>query len=264
MKYLGGKFRQSKVFVPVINKIRNDYEYYVEPFCGGCNIVDKIGGKRIASDVHSYLIAMWKALQQGWIPPTSLSEKEYNHIKLNKDQYPPELVAFAGFLCTFGALYFAAYARGNKDGSNNPEFARMAHNVLLKQIKLLQDVEFIHSSYENLVIPPNSLVYCDPPYHTTTVKKYVLNRGKSGKDKVSLDFDYNSFIQWAITKVYEDHCVLISSYIQPHEDFVEIARYTGNSRLGLSPSTGSKVDKVSFVDVLYCHKLQKHLFDNKT
>ena len=38
----------------------------------------------------------------------------------------------------------------------------------IKQSAYLQGVEFVHSDYQNLDIPDNSIVYCDPPYAGTT------------------------------------------------------------------------------------------------
>ena len=68
MKYMGSKSRIAKYILPIILKDRKDDQYYVEPFCGGCNMIDKVGGNRIANDNNPYLIQMWKALIDGWQP----------------------------------------------------------------------------------------------------------------------------------------------------------------------------------------------------
>ena len=39
-----------------------------------------------------------------------------------------------------------------------------AQNNVNKQSKNIQGVEFTHSNYQNLEIPKNSIIYCDPPY----------------------------------------------------------------------------------------------------
>ena len=46
MKYMGSKSRIAKHIVPIIQeKIKeNNIKTYIEPFCGGCNIIDKIQG----------------------------------------------------------------------------------------------------------------------------------------------------------------------------------------------------------------------------
>lgn len=38
---------------------------YVEPFCGGCNTIDKVKGLRIGNDKNKFLISMWKCLCNG-------------------------------------------------------------------------------------------------------------------------------------------------------------------------------------------------------
>jgi formyltetrahydrofolate hydrolase len=57
---------------------------------------------------------------------------------------------------------------------------------ILKQLPKLKDVNFINGSYLDMVIPPNSLIYCDPPYEGTTAYKD--------------GFDHNVFWQWCRDK----------------------------------------------------------------
>ena len=44
MKYMGSKSRIAKNIIPIIQKYiyDNNIVHYYEPFCGGCNIIDKI------------------------------------------------------------------------------------------------------------------------------------------------------------------------------------------------------------------------------
>jgi DNA adenine methylase len=53
----------------------------VEPFVGGANVIDKVQGKRIGGDKNEYVIALFKALQNGWIPPKNVSEEECEKFK---------------------------------------------------------------------------------------------------------------------------------------------------------------------------------------
>ena len=49
-------------------KRKDYYETYLEPFCGGCNVIDKIEApQRIASDCNKYLIALMQHIQAGGI-----------------------------------------------------------------------------------------------------------------------------------------------------------------------------------------------------
>jgi len=50
MKYMGSKSRIANDILPIILKDRKQDQYYVEPFCGGLNVIDKVDGNRIAND----------------------------------------------------------------------------------------------------------------------------------------------------------------------------------------------------------------------
>lgn len=62
MRYMGSKRRLWKYISPIILKDRKLNQFYVEPFCGGCNSLSQVNGKRIAADINIYLIEMWKSL----------------------------------------------------------------------------------------------------------------------------------------------------------------------------------------------------------
>ena len=79
MQYLGSKNKIAKHLLPIILKNRKPEQYYVEPFMGGGNMIDKVDGLRIGNDINYYLIEMWKSLQKGWIPPDVVTEEEYKY-----------------------------------------------------------------------------------------------------------------------------------------------------------------------------------------
>jgi DNA adenine methylase len=187
--YLGSKAKHAKYLLPFILENKTKNQYYVEPFCGGCNMIDKVKGNRIANDSNYYLIEMWKALQNGWIPPDKINKEEYNHIMKNKDLYEPCLVAFVGFLCSFGGKFNNGFVEIND--------APKAKRVLKNQIKKLKDVQFFNVSYNNLIIPENSIVYCDPPYAMTT--EY------NGTDT----FNHFDFWNWCRNKINENQYIYI-------------------------------------------------------
>ena len=61
MKYMGSKSRIAKHIVPIIQKYidNNNIQYYIEPFVGGANVIDKIKCKtKIGTDKNRYLIAL--------------------------------------------------------------------------------------------------------------------------------------------------------------------------------------------------------------
>lgn len=90
MKYVGSKNRISKYIAPILQQIinQNNIQVYYEPFVGGANMIDKIQcNRKIGNDIHPKLIAMWKAIQNGWIFPMHISEDEYNLVKTNETKF---------------------------------------------------------------------------------------------------------------------------------------------------------------------------------
>ena len=57
--YLGSKNRISKYIAPIIQSyVDEGYNYYLEPFVGGVNMIDKIQCKhKTGSDIDKYVIA---------------------------------------------------------------------------------------------------------------------------------------------------------------------------------------------------------------
>lgn len=198
VRYLGSKRRIAKKIINYIQAERDENMTWVEPFMGSAQVISRVPGKRIGSDIHKELIAMFKALQNGWIPPSSITEKQYNEIKNNKNAYPDHLVAFVGFGCSFGAKWFGGYAKRNNSLRND---ALESRNALIKLIPKLKNLELYSCEYYDLSIPKNSIIYCDPPYINTT--GYGMN------------FNHDEFYQWCKDKVKEGHKVFISEYEAP-------------------------------------------------
>lgn len=72
MNYFGSKSRICKYIVPIIqNAIKDSYtQMYIEPFCGGLNVIDKISCKtKIASDINEYLISLFGYVKWGGTAP---------------------------------------------------------------------------------------------------------------------------------------------------------------------------------------------------
>ena len=209
------------MFCYSIFKDRKENQYYVEPFVGGANMIDKVDGNRIGADSNEYNICLFKGIQEGFIPPNFISEDEYKKAQANRDITP--LTAFIGYGCSYAGKWFGGYARGNDVKGSPRNYCLESKNNILKQARGLKGIEFKHSSYDELEIPSNSIVYCDPPYEGTT--KY--------KDT----FDYTKFWEWCREKSKEGHQVFISEYNAP-TDFECIWEMKVNS--SLTKDTGSK------------------------
>jgi len=108
---MGSKNRIAKYILPIILQNRKPGQYYIEPFVGGANLIDKVENPRIGCDINFYLISLLKALQNGWIPPQQIPEQEYYYIKNNYQQFPPELVGYVAFQLSYGAIWFSSYRK---------------------------------------------------------------------------------------------------------------------------------------------------------
>jgi len=236
MVYMGSKNRISKELVPIITKDLKSSQWYVEPFVGGCNMMDKIDHPyRLGADSNKYLIALLQAIQNGQKLPEYVTKEEYQVVKSNKDNYPDWYVGYVGFICSFRGKYFGGFAGEYtelKTGKQRNYQKQMSNNIL-KQYENIKNVVLHNVEYNDLIIPENSVIYCDPPYANTT--------------KYSNKFDSNDFWQWCRDKINEKHKMYVSEYNAP-DDFVCIWSKDINSNLG---GTSKKA-----TEKLFMHKSQ--------
>ena len=170
MKYMGSKARIAPEILPIILDGRQPGQYYVEPFCGGCNSLQHVTGNRIGSDVSQYLIAMWKGLQQGISRPQIITKQMYDRARQDYRQGTNLFctdfeIGWIGFMASFRGKFFGGYSGNASDGR---DYISAAIGNIEKQIDLIQGVEFYTSGYEDLLIPEESIIYCDIPYQDTT------------------------------------------------------------------------------------------------
>ena len=211
MQYMGGKFKIRKSLGAFINKNLEGRDYY-EPFVGAAWVLGEVKAQnRYVSDYNPWLIAMWKALQLGWIPPETVTEREYKWYKDNQPLDDP-MTAFIGFGCSFAAKWFGGYAR--ESGTRN--YTMNARMTLLKQTPSITSAHFSHTNYKDMN-PENAFVYCDPPYQNTTAYGAVE------------PFDHDEF--WEIMRGWsKKNIVIVSEYTAP-EDFVCVQEF--QSKMGL-------------------------------
>lgn len=219
MKYMGSKSRIAKFIVPIIQSVINTNEmvHYIEPFCGGCNVIDKITcDRRTASDINPYLIALFKHLQNGGelIPCVtrdfySLVRSDYNqHTGLFDDWQ----IGNVGFLASYNGRFFdGGYAQPGyektKNGSRYRDYYRETSDNITKQMPQLESVIFECCDYRK-INPVGAVIYCDPPYVDT--KQYANARA----------FDYTEF--WSIMRKWsENNFVFISETTAP-DDFIPL------------------------------------------
>lgn len=222
MKYMGSKFRFQKEILEIILKDRKENQWYVEPFAGGMNVISHVGGNRIANDYHPYLIKMWEALLNGWIPQ-KIDKDLYLKIKSQPQKYDDFIVGWAGFNCSYSGKWFGGFAGETKTKQGVRDYQNEAIKNVTSQIEKLKGCVFSNKSYLDLEIPQNSIIYCDPPYYGTTEYKGV-------------NFNYDLFWNWVREKS-KNNLVFVSEYSAPN-DFVEVWSKIAKSSLSANGKIG--------------------------
>lgn len=228
MRYFGGKSRVAKKIVSYLESQRKKDQKFIEPFVGGANIVSRMVGDREAYDINSYLIELYKNLQNGYNLPDYISEEDYKYVKSHLDENPP-LTAFVGFGCSYAGKWFGGYARG--EGRN---FAAEAKRSILKKMSTMENVIFKCCDYKTLHLS-NCLIYCDPPYKGTTKYNGVP------------DFDHKLF--WEIMRKWSiNNDVFISEYDAP-DDFECVLSIPTKTQM--RDTNGNHIDRI---EKLYRYK----------
>jgi len=204
MKYMGSKARIAKYILPIMLNDRKPGQWWVEPFVGGGNVIDKVTGNRLGADIDPHAIEALKFIRDHpeRVPKNNseYNEEMYNDAKKRGGLDP--LDCFARFSYAFGGVFRAGWRR---DPGGRRDYVREAADNAVRQSKNLQGVDLVCASYERLDIPDNSIVYCDIPY-----------KGKEGYKSAGA-FDHSAFFQWCREKVREGHTVFVSEYDAPND-----------------------------------------------
>lgn len=227
MKYMGSKAKIAKYILPLI--LDNTSKVYIEPFVGGANMIDKVppSYERIGYDNNKYLIAMWTALQEGWMP-NIYSREQYCDVKTNKDNYADYIVGWCGFNLSYCGVWFTGYAGKVNTREGIRDYQQEAINHIRKQLPLLKGVKFIHSDYQSIDIPDNSIVYCDPPYANTS--------------KYHTSFDHEIFWEWVRLQSQKSK-IYISEYSAP-PNFRELWHKAVSSSLSANGKSGANKSSI--------------------
>lgn len=208
MKYMGSKNRIAKFLLPIILKDRKENQWYVEPFVGGANIIDKVNGLKLGIDKNKYIIAMWKGLQENLSRPTEIPKELYDRVRNEYNnqtniEFDDFMIGWIGWMASFNGRFFDGGYSGKASGR---DYVSEQMRNTEKQIKNLLDVQFVHGSYDEINIPPKSIIYCDIPYKDT--KQYITSK----------DFNHEVFWNWCREMSLDGHTIFVSEYQAP-DDF---------------------------------------------
>lgn len=211
MKYMGSKAKIARSLLSLILKDRQVGQPFVEPFVGGCNVIDKVGGERIGCDNNKYLIAMYKYLQNNPPPIFDQSKQHYDEVRqaFRSDDntfFEDWYIGYVGFMASANGRFFD----GGYSGVSKTKIGTTRNYIdesirgLDKQIPNLKGIDFICCDYKELIIPPNSIVYCDPPYANS--KKYSTG-----------SFNSEEFWEWCRGLASQGYKVFVSEYEAPSD-----------------------------------------------
>ncbi len=249
MKYLGGKARLVKYITPfLIEALKAKKGVFYEPFVGGFNIVPTISEHikyALCSDTNKSLITLYKALQDGWTPPSKVSETTYKKYKDLRNSDDP-LTAFIAFGCSFGGKEWGGYARDKKKSNyaqvckNSPQkkfrnYALESKNNLANKQEAMIGITFSQDSYQKHC-PKNAVVYCDPPYINTTGYKTSV-------------FDHKDFFLWCEQAASKGCIVFISEKTKPRGRQFKVI-WSKTRKVSLSSSKEPKTLKELLIKVV--------------
>ncbi len=226
MKYMGSKDKYAKELLPIILELHTPEMWYIEPFVGGGNMIDKISDDlaplKYGLDVNNYVIEALIDIRDhlDLLPKNNKEFTEEDYKNLRKDNSYRHK-GFAGFAYSYSGKWLGGWCR---DSEGKRDYVAESFRNAVKQSPNLKNVKLHTKSVFDLqTLSVKSTIYCDPPYRDTT--------------KYSGSFDHERFYDWCRQKAKEGHNVYISEYWMP-DDFECVWAKEVNS--SLTKDTGSK------------------------
>jgi site-specific DNA-adenine methylase len=206
MRYLGGKHKIAKEISGLLNHYRKPGQPYWEPFVGAAHIGQYINnqGPNYFSDLRAELIALWQALQGGWIPPGKVSREMHEQARARL--LSPHLTAFCRFGSSYGGNWTGGYV--DTDERNNQTYASQSRSSLLRKMAKMQKKSatfFVADFLEAQPPADDCLIYCDPPYE-----------GYASYDGLP-KFNHDAFWQKVRALHSQGHTLIVSEYQAPFD-----------------------------------------------
>lgn len=210
MKYMGSKSRIASDIVPIMLSYRKENQYFVDMFCGGCHIIQKVSGRRVANDKNKYLIAMWKGLQENRSRPTIITKELYSKARTEYNngtniEFDDFMIGWIGWMGSYNGRFFDGGYSGHNVGKTQRNYIDEQIRNTEAQIKDLTDVKFFSKDYADFKLKEKCLIYCDIPYKGT--KQYATSK----------NFDYDKFFDWCREMSQNGHTIFVSEYNAPND-----------------------------------------------
>lgn len=173
---MGGKTRIAKQLAAEIDKVRRPGQWVWDAFCGGLSMSVALSknGPVYSTDACVPLIALYRAVQAGWDPPTHVDEATYRAARDLPDTDP--MKAFCGFGGSFGGKWFGGYipsvrshtvSRGSAQGHTCTNRAYAACGEVIRRDTRYANIDCV-DFLKVAPRPVDGVLYLDPPYAGTT------------------------------------------------------------------------------------------------
>jgi len=223
--YVGSKAAIAGRIGATLRRYQRGRKFW-EPFCGGLNVTVELSlnGPGTASDIHLPLISLYRAILDGWEPPTEISGREYHDWMRLPDDDPRK--GWVGFFDSFGGMWGRTHARRSvstmrtrSESLKGALYTIESRGVVVEQRSFF-DVAPRHDD--------GLIIYADPPYSDCDRRIYGLGA-----------FDTPAFWErcreWARLGVP----VFVSEYEAP--DFAEML---WEVKKGVGISKGQRTDAI--------------------
>lgn len=157
MKYMGSKNRIAKHILPIMLAERKPNQWWVEPFVGGANMIDKVDGNRLGADINPYLINALITIRDhvSDLPQNNKEFTEFDYTLLStNDNY--QYKGYAGFAFSYSGKWMGGWCR---DGLGKRDYVKEAYANAIKQSPKLKNVIFLCENYLTLNIPSSRLLF---------------------------------------------------------------------------------------------------------
>ena len=250
MTYMGSKRRYCKYIVPILQKYINDNNIstFVDIFCGGANLIDKIQcNNLIANDLSPTLIALHKQAQEDFslIPEDGsreywdLAYAEWKKIKTDNNYEPKMPLYKIGAIEWYSSFANGGFPRGYAKSTQDRNYYQEAYRNHQKQSNDLnyKNINFICSDYLTFdlnKLPKDTIIYCDSPYKGT--KPYGI----------SPKFNHEEYYDW-LRKTSEQFPIFISEQTMPDDFEIIWSKDEVNRTCGLD-NNFKACEKLFFID----------------
>lgn len=221
-------------------------------------MMDKVNHPlRLANDANNYLIAMWRFLVNSDFDfPQEITIEDYSYYRnlyntlnkgKNKDNGNTSIEAIIGWIGHIASVRGKFYSGFCNTHPEKRDYVKEHINNVLAQKDKLKGVVFKCGSYDEIDIPGQSVIYCDPPYAGTT--NYKASKG----------VDHGAFFEWCRDKTAQGNDVLISEYTAPN-DFIPVWKMQLTTSIHPT-NTHKSIEKLFVHESIADKYIEKTLFD---